>query len=395
MIEGIDTPLPAPTAPAAAAPAQRPGAPSARNSFNQHSSKALEVYKQAGVYRTQLWGFLPDFDATIKAADIDTNLKAFEAFMGSENPNGRKFVDVIRAHPDLKAGLNALLKDEGQNAVTGLQNILAGQNGQGGLDASKFEEMMKDPVKRDLVAQMLHRVGTKEVGMDYAGRFVTAAMDASQNPGDMGKGQAFLAVAREGGINTTDIERQGQREALASFMDDPSGGIRSFTRRMLKGMETSLGKMPGQSGNMVAGLISGLGGMFAGMMDPNNLKSFFRPFIDFFNHYSPKLAAYGQREMHAAREGASPTPGQTSQVTPAATPDVPIQGRTQVSELVGGQTGVGRVDAKATGIEGQKVAVTAFRSALDRPYEAPTAAPEANGQSPFIPRQAAAAPSIA
>lgn len=277
---------------------------------------AIEVYRQAGTLRESSPG-VPDMDATIKANPIDTNLNAFSAAM-ADNPGAQRIIATIRRHPELMQGLDAVLKDEGAAAVEGLQRMLGGQNGQGGIDPAQFETMMNNPAQRRMMAQMMRYVGSPRAGMDYAERFVGAGLAAAQDPA--AHGRRFLEVAREGGIETGEVQNQAMMDAFRDIFRNPEQAV----NRLLRQMEPSLAGMPGPWGNMLAGLISLIGNNAGSMA--SLASDIVRPYAELGSFYGQRLAVLGgeARSAAATPAAAAPTPtglpGRAEAAPPAQQP---------------------------------------------------------------------------
>ncbi len=212
-----------PAATADAGPAETsPAKPSMMGSFD--FAAAGTVFKDKGTIELNgifgLGGV--DVDGTIKANSIQVNLEALEAgYKGTASAGTvKEFKDIILAHPDLAKSAEAMIKDEGENVINGMQQLLTGE---GAMDMAAFRDAMNDPAKRAMVAQAFDKVGTNEFGMEYAVEFSRNAMAAIKDPAK--NGQEFLKTAQKAGINTSELEQQNMMAMFKDFWSNPAGSI--------------------------------------------------------------------------------------------------------------------------------------------------------------------------
>ncbi len=229
--------------------ANSPSAPGAGNvtavAFNQ--AAALGVYAQLG---TVEWGVTNwrAADYTIKANTVETNLAALDAgYAGTElAATVDSFTDTILAYPELRDGMEALLKDEGMNAVDGIQAMLTGE---GSIDMAEFQTMMENPEHRAIIANMFEKVGTSEYGMDSAVEFTRRAQAALRDPNNTETRNAFMQYADSMGVSTSGLQTQFAMGQIGDFFRDPDKFISELVSSM---------NLPPEWANMITGLMSGI-----------------------------------------------------------------------------------------------------------------------------------------
>jgi hypothetical protein len=201
-----------------------------------------------------------DVDATIKGSSIETNLAALEAgFKGtSAEASATSFKNAILSHPDLKKSAEAMLKDEGGNALTGMQKLLT-DNGVAGM--GDFKTMMDDPAKRKVVVGMFDAVATSKYGMDNAVEFTRLAVDASNNPLNMAKGEKFLKYAESMHIDTKEVKESGMKAGMMDMLPKLREALMSPDgfRNLLAQLPAMMG-LSGEQGAAMQQLCNGLGG---------------------------------------------------------------------------------------------------------------------------------------
>ncbi len=227
------------------------------------------VYQQAGTLDLKGWdfgrwawngfsteGFSAEdvnIDDTIQASSAETNLAALRAGYEGTALSGDvgRFSEIILAHPELKAGFEAMTRNEGENVVSGFQQMVTGE---GAIDMDQFAEMMENPRYRQMMAQMMTSVGgnaSMEDGINFT-RYAQAAM---RNPRDEEARRRFLEHAEAMGVETSGLEQAAMMDQLQDFFRDP--------QRFIVDMVNSM-NLPPEYANM---LTSFLGGTTAFLMD--------------------------------------------------------------------------------------------------------------------------------
>ncbi len=219
-----------------------------------------------------------DVDATIKGADVDTNLSAIVA----GNPQLKEFVDVVNAHPDLKAGIDKVLKNEGQAGLEGFRDLMTGD---GAINAADLKTMLNDPTRRGLVVDMLDAVGTDKFGMDYANRFIKTGLAASKNSQDPAAREAFLNTAKEAGI-----------DPAAAVTSEVTGAFMGFLGDVVKG---------GNIQQNMKQLTDRLGGLGMSADALQSMQKLLEPLAGVFQFLFKDFAQFGMKWGPAMSEGAS------------------------------------------------------------------------------------------
>lgn len=249
--DGVDSATPSGpvyTAAPTPAPANLVSAPGSTPVVAFNTAAATSIYAQAG---TLNYGGV---DATIKGSSVETNLTALQAGYEGTALAGdvQKFSEIILAHPDLRAGFEAMTRDEGANVVEGFQQMVTGE---GAISMDEFAQMMENPAYRSVMAQMFTAVGENDHSMEDGINFVRHAQAAMRNPSDEAARRRFMEQAEAMGVETSGLEQQVMMDQLQNFFRDP--------QRFIVDMVNSM-NLPPEYANM---LTSFLGGTATFLMD--------------------------------------------------------------------------------------------------------------------------------